>query len=47
MILGYFILGALVGGIIGYVSAAIISISDADDEEEENKNEDQNNSNRG
>lgn len=42
MILGYFILGALVGGIMGYVSAAIMSISDADDEEEENNDEQSN-----
>lgn len=42
MILGYFLFGALVGGVIGYVSAAIMSISDTDDEEEENKDEQSN-----
>lgn len=42
MILGYFLFGALVGGVIGYVSAAIMSISDTDDEEEENNDEQSN-----
>ena len=39
MILGYFILGALVGGVIGYVSAAILSLDNTDDEEKENEDE--------
>ena len=42
MILGYFLFGALVGGVIGYVSAAILSLDNTDDEEEENEDEQSN-----
>ena len=33
--IGYFLMGALAGGVIGYISAAILSLDDSDEEDDQ------------